>query len=214
MPNPRLATRYAKALLDLAVEKGQLEEVHADMQWIKAVCKSNPDFVSLLRSPIIKADVKKKILDAVTTGKLSDLSIAFNKLLTAKGRESNLPEISIAFLDAYKAEKNIHTVQLTTATPITDAMKTAIINQVKSAAGYEKIELEEKVNEDLIGGFVLQIGDKLVDASIAYDLKAIAKQFENNDFIYKVRQAIVNGEWWYPEGVQCEQNSAGGNPEK
>lgn len=187
MPNPRLATRYSKALLDLAVEKGQLEEVHADMQWIKAVCKSNPDFVNLLRSPIIKSDVKKKILDAVTTGKLSDLSIAFNKLLTTKGRESNLPEISIAFIDAYKVEKNIHTVQLTTATPITDAMKTAIVNQVKSAAGYEKIELEEKVNEDLIGGFVLQIGDKLVDASIAYDLKTIAKQFENNDFIYKVR---------------------------
>ena len=62
MPNPRLATRYAKALLDLAVEKGQLEQVYADMQWIQAVCKSNRDFVNLLRSPIITADVKKKVL--------------------------------------------------------------------------------------------------------------------------------------------------------
>ena len=66
-------------------------------------------------------------------------------------------------------------------------MKEAIVNQVKKSAGFEKIELEEKVDADLIGGFVLQIGDKLVDASVAYDLKAIAKQFENNDFVYRVR---------------------------
>jgi F-type H+-transporting ATPase subunit delta len=59
--------------------------------------------------------------------------------------------------------------------------------QVKKTGGYQNIELEEKVDKDIIGGFVLQIGDKLVDASIAYDLKAIAKQFENNDFIYKIR---------------------------
>ena len=187
MPNPRLATRYAKALLDLAVEKGQLEQVFADMQWIQAVCKSNRDFVNLLRSPIITADVKKKIIDAVTAGKLNELTTAFIRLLTMKGRESNLPEISTAFIDAYKVEKNIYTVKLTTATPVTDAMKEAIVNQVKKSAGFEKIELEEKVDADLIGGFVLQIGDKLVDASVAYDLKAIAKQFENNDFVYRVR---------------------------
>ena len=51
----------------------------------------------------------------------------------------------------------------------------------------QNIELETVVNEDLIGGFVLEAGDKLVDASIAYDLKQIARQFENNDFIYKIR---------------------------
>lgn len=187
MPNPRLATRYAKALLDLAVEKGQLEQVYEDMQWVKAVCKSNRDFVNLLRSPIISADVKKKVLEAVTAGKLNELTTAFMRLLITKGRESNLPEISTAFIDAYKVEKNIHTVKLTTATPVTDATKEAILNQVKKSAGFEKIELEEKVDADLIGGFVLQIGDKLVDASIAYDLKTIAKQFENNDFVYRVR---------------------------
>ena len=66
-------------------------------------------------------------------------------------------------------------------------MKDAIVAQVKKLAGFQNIELEEKVDADLIGGFVLQIGDKMVDASIAYDLRAIAKQFENNDFIYKLR---------------------------
>lgn len=187
MPNPRLATRYAKALIDLAIEKGELEKVFADMQWLNAVCKSNRDFVNVLRSPIIKADVKKKIVEAVTNGHISETTAAFNRLITTKGRESNLPEITHAFIEAYKEKKDIHTVKLTTVEPVSEAAKQAIIAQIKKTSGYQNIELEEKINPDLIGGFVLQIGDKLVDASIAYDLKAIAKQFENNDFIYKVR---------------------------
>ena len=187
MPNPRLATRYAKSLIDLAIEKGQLEKVFADMQWLNSVCKSNRDFVNLLRSPIIKGDTKKKILDAVTTGHISEMTAAFTRLLITKGRESNLPEISAAFISSYKVKKDIQTIHLTTAAPVTESVKKAIIEQVKKSAGFQNVELEEKVDADLIGGFVLQVGDKLVDASVAYDLRAIAKQFENNDFIYKIR---------------------------
>lgn len=187
MPNPRLASRYAKSLIELAKEKGQLEQVFADMEWLQAVCKSNRDFVNLLRSPVIKADVKKKIITAVTQGKVSEITAGFNNLLVTKGRESNLPEIVTAFITAYKELKNIRTIKLTTAAPVSDTMRNAIIAQVKKSAGFDNVEVEEKVNPDLIGGFVLQVGDQLIDASIAYDLKAIAKQFENNDFIYKIR---------------------------
>lgn len=187
MPNPRLASRYAKSLMDLAIEKGQLEKVFADMQWLNAACKSNRDFVSMLRSPIIKADAKKKIVEAVTAGKIGELTSAFNTLLITKGRESNLPEIVTAFIAAYKTHKNIHIIKLTSAAPLSDSMKKAIVAQVQKTTHFEHIELEEKVDESLIGGFVLQVGDKLVDASVAYDLRAVAKQFDNNDFIYKIR---------------------------
>jgi F-type H+-transporting ATPase subunit delta len=157
------------------------------MKWLQAVCKSNRDFVNLLRSPIIRPDAKKKIVEAVTAGKVSPLIAAFNNLLITKNRESNLPEIITAFIAQYKHQKNIHTVKLTTALPVSEAVKKAITEQVKKAGGFENIELEEKIDENIIGGFVLQIGDKLVEASIAYDLKEIARQFENNDFIYKIR---------------------------
>jgi F-type H+-transporting ATPase subunit delta len=187
MPNPRLATRYAKSLIDLAIERGELEKVFADMKWLNSVCKTNRDFVNLLRSPIIKGDTKKKIMEAVTNGRISEMTAAFNRLLITKGRESNLPEITSAFITAYKLKKNIQTIKLTTAAPVTDAVKEAIITQVKKSAGFQNVELEEKVNPDIIGGFVLQVDDKLIDASIAYDLKAIARQFENNDFIYKIK---------------------------
>jgi F-type H+-transporting ATPase subunit delta len=187
MPNPRLASRYAKSLIDLAVERGELEQVFADMQWLNAVCKSNRDFVIVLKSPIINAETKKKIIAAVTTGNITELVQRFITLLVTKSRESNLPEILTAFISSYKKYNNIQIVKLTSAAELNDETRTSIINQVKKSAGFEKIELEEKVDPSLIGGFVLQIGDKLVDASIAYDLRAIAKQFDNNDFVYKVR---------------------------
>ena len=187
MPNPRLAARYAKSLLDLAVEKGQLEQVYADMVWLQDVCKQSRDFARMLRSPIIKSDVKGKILNAVTKAHLSELSNAFNQLLVNKNRESYLPEISTAFIHSYKERKGVKTVQLTTATPATEEIKQSILDQVKKTGGYTSVELQEKVDPSIIGGFVLQIDDKLVDNSVSHNLKEIAKQFANNDFVYKIK---------------------------
>ena len=187
MSNPRLATRYAKSLLDLSIERGQLEAVFTDMQWLQSVCKSNRDFVNLLKSPVISGDKKIKIVDAVAGGKLNTLTSAFNTLLIKKNRESVLPEIATAFINQYKEYKNIHILKLTTATPLSEEVKNIIIHQVKKTGGYENIELEETIDKNIIGGFVLQIDDKLVDASIAFELKAIARQFDDNHFVYKIR---------------------------
>src|SRR5580692_8626795 len=98
MPNPRLAGRYAKSLIDLAIEKNQLDEVFQDMLFLQKVCSDNKDFVSMLKSPVINADKKEKILEAVTKGKVTVLTALFNKLLIKKGRETYLPEIAKAFI--------------------------------------------------------------------------------------------------------------------
>jgi F-type H+-transporting ATPase subunit delta len=187
MLNPRVASRYAKSLLDLAVEKGQLEQVYKDMLYLQQLTKGSREFVSLLRSPVVNSDVKKKAVDAVTKGNVGELTTAFTTLLITKARESVLPEMINAFIEQYKAHKHIQTVKLTTAAPIADSVKKSIIEQVKKTGHYENIDLVEVIDPNIIGGFVLQAGDKLVDASIAYDLKTISRQFENNDFIYKVR---------------------------
>lgn len=187
MLNPRIAAPYAKSLLDIAIEQGQLETVFADMQFLQGVIKNNRDFLALLRSPIVKSDVKNKIVTAITEGRVAPLTASFNKLLISKGRETYMPEIITAFIKQYKEHKNIHVVKLTTATPISAELKNTIIEQLRSTTNMQNIELEEKVDESLIGGFTLQAGDKLVDASISYDLNKIAKQFRNNDFVYQVR---------------------------
>lgn len=187
MQNPRLGTRYAKSLIDLSVERNELETVYQDMLYLQALTKESKDFSNLLRSPVVKSDVKIKIVNTVTEGKVSQLTKAFTTLLIVKSRESNLPEVAVAFIEQYKKIKNIHSVTLTTATPVSDAVKVQLVDQIKRTSDMQNIELEAKVDESIIGGFILQAGDKLVDASISYDLKEVAKQFENNDFVYKVR---------------------------
>lgn len=187
MPNPRLASRYAKSLLDLAVEKGQLEQVYNDMVYLQEVIKSSREFLSMLRSPVITSDKKQKVIDAITKGSISEMSNAFTRLLIAKGREVELQEIIGAFIKQYKIKKGIHTLRLTTAVPISDSVKKLLIEQVKKTSDIQDIEVEEKIDPSIIGGFILQAGDKLVDASISYSLKEVARQFDNNDFIYKVR---------------------------
>jgi F-type H+-transporting ATPase subunit delta len=187
MPNPRLAARYAKSLIDLANETNQLEPVYKDMLYLQAVCKQSHEFLVLLRSPVVKADKKNAIIDAVTKGKISDITAAFSRLLTNKGREAYLPEVITSFVDQYNKQKGIHTVKLTTAVPVTEEVKNQIISQVQKQTTLANIDLKATVNEDIIGGFVLEIGDTLIDASIAYDLNKIKAQFMNNDFIYKIR---------------------------
>jgi len=187
MSNIRLATRYAKSLLGLAIERGELEKVFSDMQWLQSVCKSNRDFINMLRSPVIKSDTKGKIVKSVAGNNIGELTNSFIHLLINKGREGELPEITTSFIQQYKEVKKIHLVKLTTASPVSDELKRSIVEHIRSTTEMQNIELETVVNENIIGGFVLQTGDKMVDASVAYDLKEIAKQFENNDFIYKVR---------------------------
>ncbi|GGH77024.1 F-type H+-transporting ATPase subunit delta [Filimonas zeae] len=182
MPNPRLAGRYAKSLVDLATEKGQLEVVYKDMQYLQAVCNSSREFVNLLRSPIIKADKKDAIISAVTKSNVSELTAAFSRLLVAKGRESELPEIAAAFIDQYNAINNIGRVKLTTAVPVSEELKNAIAARVKADQGLKNVDLETAVDESLIGGFTLEFNNRLVDASVLRDLNDIKKQFSVNLF--------------------------------
>lgn len=187
MPNPRLAARYAKSLIDLATEKGQLEAVYADAKYLQAVCKASKDFTNLLLSPVIKSDKKQQIIDAVTAGKVSTITASFNKLLVAKNRESELPEIFDTFIDQYNTIKGIHKVKLTTAVPVSEDLKNAIVAKAKTEAGIAEVELDAIVDEKLIGGFLLEYNNNLVDASVLRDLKDIKKQFTQNVYVQQIR---------------------------
>ena len=188
MNYPRLAGRYAKSLLDLATEQNQVDAVYADMKWLHSICKSNPDFVAVLRSPVIKPSAKEKILESITKERVSKLTSAFIQLLVRKARELNLPEIVTTYIDQFNALRNIHKVKITTADPISEEMKNAIMANVKATAtAGQTFEIETAVNNELIGGFLLETSGTLVDASILRDLKDIHKQFLNNDYLHRIR---------------------------
>lgn len=182
MKGTRAAVRYAKALMELALEQGVLERVCEDMKLIGSVCRSNRDFVLLLKSPLVKADKKQFILHEVFKGKISELSDLFVQLLTAKRREAYLDSIAEKFVEQYKEHKKILTAVITTACGIDEELRKKVLEVIKSD-GNSEVELIEKTNPKLIGGFTLQVGDKRVDASIAKQIRKLAMEFSENPYI-------------------------------
>ncbi len=187
MNNPRLAGRYAKSLIDLAAELNQMDVVYDDMKFLQRICKSNPDFVALLKSPVIKPGTKEKIIQSITAVRVNAITNSFITLLVRKERETYLPEIVNAFIGQYNKIKNIHQLKLTTAYPISEELKNSIVSKVTSTAGFGNIEIETLVEEELIGGFKIEVEGTLIDASILKDLNDIKKQFMNNEYIHKLR---------------------------
>lgn len=183
MRNPRLANRYAKSLLDLAIEQNSLEPVLQDMELIHKACADSRELTVVLRSPVIGPEKKLAILDAIFQDKIQRITKGFVALLIKKGREFFLPEMTEAFVAQYKLYKNIHVVRFTTAVEIDESLKNDIRNQITAAMNNGTIDLETKVNEDLIGGFVLEVGDQLFDTSVLRDLNDIRHQFTKNEYI-------------------------------
>ena len=179
----RIAGRYAKALIDLAQEQDKLEKIHEDVQYFHAVAQ-NREVSLLLKSPIIKTDKKAKIFSALFGDKLDKLTLAFFDIILKKGRESYLSNIADAFIRQYKKIKHISTVKLTTAQPISEDTVNAIKAKLAgSDVADTNIDLQVTTDENIIGGFILEFGDKLYNASIAHKLAKLRKEFSKNTYI-------------------------------
>lgn len=187
MQNPRLATRYAKSLIDLAVEQNSMEQTLKDVQLIDATIKGSRELTSVLRSPVIKADKKDAVMSAIFGSQVGKLTMLFVKLLTAKGREATLPEITTAFMNQYRLMHHISEVRLITASPVSEEVKESIRQKVAAALPGQTVEMSTRVQPELIGGFILEMGDKLVDASIKRDLADIRKQFTQNLYVPNIK---------------------------
>lgn len=176
----RIATRYAKSLLDLAKDMGKLEEVSGDMQVLDKAL-DNRDLYLLLKSPIVSETKKKAIFQEIFGNKLSDMSMKFFNIILNKGREEFIPAISDAFASQYKTLQGISSVKLTTAKPISEANLASIKSKLLSSDETDQhVEIETIVDPSIIGGFVIEIGDKLYNDSIAYKLAQMKKEFKGN----------------------------------
>lgn len=182
----RIASRYAKSLIDLSQEQNKLERVMGDLQAFQQATEQR-DFYLLLKSPIVNPDKKGTILKEIFGGKFDELSMAFIDIILRKGRESYLPEIVAEFMNQYKALKHITTVKLTTATALSDESLNAIKAQLKGSSQTDtNIEIETAIDPDIIGGFVIEFDDKLYDASVAHRLNNLRKEFSGNEYVNKI----------------------------
>lgn len=186
MADLRVASRYVKSLLGLAVEQGVLEAVHSDMLLFTKVMKENRDFRVMIKSPVIRHEKKRAILEKVFAGKVDKLTLAIMDILTRKNREPLLPSIAAEFHNAYNTYKGIGKAYITTTVPMDSDLRKAIEEIVKKLSKTKQVEIEAKVDSELIGGFILNVGDQQIDASVKSKLKSLQVRFSENPFVKEI----------------------------
>lgn len=165
-----VASRYAKSLLDLSIEKNILDKVNSDMVQLSEICAESKDLVTVLNNPTINAVKKSEVFNALFKGKIEDVSLDFIQLITKNSRETLLPVIAQSFTKLYKEHNNILDVELISAVALDDAAKSKIMDKVKAKFEGSTIQITEKIDESILGGFIVKIGDKQIDSSVASQL--------------------------------------------
>jgi F-type H+-transporting ATPase subunit delta len=186
MADTRVASRYVKSLFGLAVEKGAFEAVHQDMLMLDRIFTSNRDLVNMLRSPIIRHEKKKNVLHKIFKDRVHSLTFDIIDILTRKNREPLLPAIAKEFHVAYNNHMGIGKATITTTIAMDPALRSEIEAIVKQLSHKTQIELVEKVDPNLIGGFVLNVEDYQIDASIKSKLKTLKLKFLHNPYLKEV----------------------------
>jgi F-type H+-transporting ATPase subunit delta len=181
MQGTKVASRYAKSLIDLSQERGELEKVYADMKNVVQACKECKDLALMLKSPIIKGDKKEAVLNAVFKS-MSEITREFIDIIVRKKREYALMEIAESFVLQYHHKKNILTAVITTAFGLDEELRKRVLDIVKKSMNSE-VELVEKIDKDIIGGFIIRVGDKQDDTSIRTKIMKLNRVFNENPYI-------------------------------
>ena len=159
-------------------KKKALNKVLKDIESFDELCSTNRDFVLMLKNPIINHWHKLTILKKIFEGKIDKLTMSLFEIITRKNREKYLPETAKAFLHQYNEVNGIVESTVTTVAPLTAPIRKEITALLDKLTNKKKIQLTEIVEPNLIGGFVLKIGDKQLDESVSSKLRELKLQFQ------------------------------------
>jgi F-type H+-transporting ATPase subunit delta len=182
MSYSKITVRYAAALFDLSEEKGLLSEASNDMLLLNEVFLANRDLVLMLHNPVVNADKKRKVVEKIFGSKVNPLTISIINLMIRKRREKYLPSIAEAFTDLYKQSIGLKTAYVTSAVKLQNTDREGILG-ILGRLTDNRIELIEKTDAALLGGFIVNIDNYQVDQSLATKIKLLKKDFETNLFI-------------------------------
>ena len=175
----KVAKRYAKALLDYSIEKHEEDNFFQEISSLVEVVRENPDLRALLHSPIVRMEIKHKVLQEVFSQRSAILNL-FIEVLVENKRVSDLYDIAREYVIQYNRYKEKTTVYLTTAVELPQRLKEQFVQKAIALSGHKNITLESKVEPQLIGGFILRIDDLQYNASISSKLSTIQENFKEN----------------------------------
>ena len=180
-----LATRYAKSLIQLVNDQGKLEQVYKDIKDVNGIFESSRDLKLMFKSPIIPSDKKLNVVKQLFEGKIDSVLYQFMVLVIKKGREAYLNEITESFIIQYNLIKNITPVKISSAVKLDKNIIDSMIASLKAKEKLGEIELTQEVDPSMIGGFILQYDDKMIDSSVSRRLTALKGVIEDDTYIKK-----------------------------
>jgi len=178
MNESKISVRYSRALFESAVEKNILDKVNEDMLFLSEICRI-PEMKELLHSPIIVPSKKAEILHKMLGDNVEKITFSLLELIVKNGREIYIPAIARVFIHETMKFKGITKSILTTAVKVDPKVKKQITDMI-SEIFKTKVDFEEKVDTDIIGGFILRVDDNYIDASIRNKLRKISKELKGS----------------------------------
>jgi len=171
----RVAKRYAKALFEFAQEQKLLPEVHADLQHIRELIETSPEFDRLLTNPLITESEKSRMIRPIFEGKINTITVNFLELLSEKRRLEYLSDVIDSFEHFLLEYENKVKGEVISAIPLSDDQMNAIKTHVEGLIG-KNLLLQEKVDKQLLGGFVVRVQDMVIDNSIRAQLEKLRER--------------------------------------
>lgn len=178
MAESRAALRYAKALLSLASENNSADTVAEEMKLISTTINSSSELAQMLQSPVVRSADKNKVLTSIF-GDISSASKGLISTLIDNKRIALLENVAKKYSELYDAMRETQVAKVTTAVPLTDALKAKVLEKVKELTG-KVSELENIIDESIIGGFILRVGDLEYNASVSSKLNNLKREFSLN----------------------------------
>lgn len=182
----KAAKRYAKALLSFAIERNELDVVTADVQLIQKAVQGSKELAIMMNSAVIQEGKKVAIYKSIFSDKISATTLNFMILISKNSRSSVIPLILNAYDTQYKAHKNIVSVNITTASTMDDSLKADLIAFLKKDSPESTIEVDAKIDKDIIGGFIFRTDTHQIDASVSHRLKALKRDLINTTYTSKL----------------------------
>ncbi|OUR98076.1 ATP synthase F1 subunit delta [Flavobacteriales bacterium 33_180_T64] len=178
MAGARAAIRYAKAVLSLASDQNTAEVVNNDMKLIAKTIAESKDLSDMLQSPVVKSTDKKAVLLDVFKGSNSMTTNLIDTLISNK-RLVLLNDVAASYNRLFDELKGTQVAKVTTAVPLTDDLKVKVLAKVKELTGKD-VEVENSIDESILGGFILRVGDIQYNASVANKLNKLKIEFALN----------------------------------
>ena len=177
MKGSRVAIRYAKALLATAQEQQVVDQVADDMESVYTTLENSQELKAVLASPVISAELKGNTLKAIF-GKVSPVVKTFLALIAENNRANHLDGVALKYKQLYQELQGKQEAEVTTAVPLTPALEIVVMDKIKTLTD-KKVELVSTVDQDIIGGFILRLGDQQFDASVANQLQSLEHKLSN-----------------------------------